>query len=98
MPWMHFPTHTGSVRRERLDHIVIVSEAHLHRVLKEYRAYFNRVRPHQGFYQRVPEQLDIVEPAAREAGQIIAFPSSAAFIMTTGGQPERGRENRLASG
>ena len=34
---------------------LIVSEAHLRRVLKEYVAYFNRSRPHQGINQRVPE-------------------------------------------
>ena len=45
----------GSVRRECLDHIMIVSEAHLRRVLKEYVAYFNQSRPHQGIDQRVPD-------------------------------------------
>ncbi len=33
----------GSVRRECLDHLLIVSEHHLQRVLKEYVAYFNHV-------------------------------------------------------
>jgi transposase InsO family protein len=45
----------GSVRRECLDHIVILSEAHLRRVLGEYaRSYFNAARPHQGLGQRIP--------------------------------------------
>ncbi len=43
----------GSVRRECLDHILIVSEAHLRRVLSEYVVYFNRSRPHQGIEQRI---------------------------------------------
>ncbi len=43
----------GSVRRECLDHILIVSEAHLRRILTEYVTYFNRSRPHQGIDQRV---------------------------------------------
>jgi len=45
----------GSVRRECLDHILILSEGHLRRVLREYVAYFNTARPHQGLEQRIPE-------------------------------------------
>jgi transposase InsO family protein len=33
----------GSVRRECLDHALIVGERHLRRVLKAYAAYFSRV-------------------------------------------------------
>ena len=45
----------GSVRRECLDHTVILSERHLRRILGEYvETYFNRARPHQGLSQRVP--------------------------------------------
>jgi transposase InsO family protein len=45
----------GSVRRECLDHIIILSEAHLRHVLAEYSLrYFNTARPHQGIGQRIP--------------------------------------------
>ena len=44
----------GSVRRECLDHVLILGEAHLRRVLREYTTYFNGARPHQGIAQRVP--------------------------------------------
>jgi putative transposase len=45
----------GSVRRECLDHIVVLGERHLERVLREYCcSYFNRARPHQGIGQLVP--------------------------------------------
>jgi transposase InsO family protein len=45
----------GSVRRECLDHIVILDERHLRSVLEEYCFdYFNGARPHQGLDQRVP--------------------------------------------
>ncbi|CAA9544844.1 MAG: Mobile element protein, partial [uncultured Thermomicrobiales bacterium] len=46
----------GSVRRECLDHMLVLGERHLHRVLREYVAYFNRERPHQGIGQATPEQ------------------------------------------
>ncbi len=42
------------VRRECLDHIVVLSEEHLLRVLREYVSYFNEARPHQGINQRIP--------------------------------------------
>ena len=45
----------GSVRRECLDHLLILGEGHLARVLREYVAYFNRDRPHQGITQATPE-------------------------------------------
>jgi transposase InsO family protein len=38
----------GSVRRECLDQLFILSEPHLRRALREYVRYFNRDRPHQG--------------------------------------------------
>ncbi|MDP9313347.1 MAG: transposase, partial [Chloroflexota bacterium] len=44
----------GRVRRECLDHILIVSEAHLRGILNEYVEFFNRSRPHQGIHQHVP--------------------------------------------
>jgi putative transposase len=46
----------GSVRRECLDHFLILSERHLHRVMKGYEEYFNHARPHQGIGQRIPCQ------------------------------------------
>jgi putative transposase len=37
----------GSIRRECLDHVIILSGAHLCRVLRAYLAYYNTARPHQ---------------------------------------------------
>ncbi len=47
----------GSVRRECLDHTLILSTGHLERVLSEYVEYFNNARPHQGVAQRVPSGI-----------------------------------------
>jgi putative transposase len=41
----------GSLRRECLDHFLILSERHLSRIVKEYRYYYDRSRPHQGIGQ-----------------------------------------------
>ncbi len=45
----------GSVRRECLDHLLIVHEKHLLRALREYAQYYNSSRPHQGLHQRFPD-------------------------------------------
>ncbi len=63
----------GSVRRECLDHILVVSELHLRRVLMEYIRYFNGARPHQGIRQRIPEPEHAVA-SGEGIGNVIAFP------------------------
>ncbi len=62
----------GSVRRECLDHVLALGERHLGRVLREYAAYFDRERPHQGLGQATPEP----PPAAmgKRAGPVRAGP------------------------
>jgi transposase InsO family protein len=34
----------GSIRCERLDHLVVLSEAHLRRILRSYADYYNNIR------------------------------------------------------
>lgn len=63
----------GSVRRECLDHLLILSDPQLYRVIKEYVGYFNRARPHQGIAQKIPEEAGSEEPPRRK-DKINAFP------------------------
>jgi putative transposase len=63
----------GSVRRECLDHMLIMEERHLYRVVKEYVAFFNQARPHQGINQRIPWGTTS-EGREERKGKIIAFP------------------------
>ena len=44
-----------SIRREMLDHFIIISQNQLYSVLKEYIEYYNIKRPHQGIEQRIPK-------------------------------------------
>ena len=64
----------GSVRRECLDHVLVLGEAPLRRVLREYARYFNRDRPHQGLAHRVPEapEAGVARPAT--GGRVRAIP------------------------
>jgi putative transposase len=64
----------GSVRRECLDHIVVLHEIHVYRVLKAYVEYFNHIRPHQGIKQQIPESLGSSIPPELYGGQVIALP------------------------
>ena len=64
----------GSVRRECLDHVLVLGEAHLRHVLREYVAYFNTARPHQGLQQRVPDPAATHALRAEEEGRVRAVP------------------------
>jgi putative transposase len=59
------------VRRECLDHLLVLSETHLRRILREYTTYFNRDRPHQGLEQRIP---DPPEEDVHTTGSVQALP------------------------
>ncbi len=63
----------GSVRRECLDHLFILHEKQLQRVLGAYIHYLNRARPHQGIRQQIPEPQAGSVPADREGGKVLSF-------------------------
>jgi putative transposase len=63
----------GSARRECLDHVVILNERHMLRVLKEHLAHFNRGRPHQGIDQRLPDGR-VPSAGPSQGGQVVAHP------------------------
>src|SRR5436190_20682071 len=57
----------GSIRRECVDHIVVLGETHLRRVLKSYSRYYNKVRTHRSLDKGAP----ISRPVQR-AGSIMS--------------------------
>jgi hypothetical protein len=59
----------GSIRRERLDHIVVFGEAHLRRILRCYARYYNDVRTDRSLYKDAP-----VSRPVQRTGSIKSFP------------------------
>lgn len=61
----------GTIRRECLDHVIVLGEQHLRRVLKEYLAYYHVSRTHLGLEKDAPEPRSIqhqdVGPVASES-------------------------------
>ena len=53
----------GTLRRELLDRVLIIGDAHLRAALAEYQIHYNTARPHQGIAQHVPDH----EPDAARA-------------------------------
>ena len=69
-PWQN-PFAVGSVRRECLEHVVVLSERHLRRILTAYVAYYHRARTHLSLDKDAPVGRPIEPP---ELGTIIPIP------------------------
>jgi hypothetical protein len=52
------------LKRECLDHTLILHGQHLQRVVKEFTIYFNQERPHQRISQQTPDYYDQPEAYA----------------------------------
>jgi transposase InsO family protein len=62
----------GSIRRECLDHVVVLNQRHLKRLLRTYFAYYHRWRLHQNLGMNSPDGRSVHPP---ELGEIIEFPA-----------------------
>jgi transposase InsO family protein len=51
----------GSIRRECLDHIVVLNQRHLRKILSNYLAYYHRSRTHLALEKDAPEPRAISE-------------------------------------
>ena len=61
----------GSIRRECLDHVIVLSEQHLYRILKLYFAYYHRSRTHLSLGKDPPVPRAVQAP---EMGKIAELP------------------------
>ena len=58
----------GSIRRECLDHVIVLGEQHLRRVMHSYFAYYHRSRTHLSLVKDAPDERPIQRP---EMGEVI---------------------------
>ena len=61
----------GSIRRECLDHVIVLNEAHLMRILKGYFAYYHESRAHLALDRNAPTPREI---EGSEQGDVISIP------------------------
>jgi len=62
----------GSIRRECLDHVIVLNEGHLRRILQSYASYFHWSRTHLALGKDTPDGRPIQAPDS--GGKIVAFP------------------------
>ena len=83
-PWQnpYLERFIGTLRRELLDHVIILGSAHLERLLKEFiNDYYHVARPHQG--------LDGDTPIPQQEPPVISGPTKLASIPVLGGLHHR---------
>jgi transposase InsO family protein len=54
----------GSIRRESVDHMIVLGEAHLRRILKSYARYYNGVRMHRSLNKDAPVSRSVQRTGA----------------------------------
>ncbi len=61
----------GSIRRECLDHVIVLGEKHLRRILGEYFRYYHRSRTHLSLEKDCPEPSAVQPPGM---GEVVELP------------------------
>ncbi len=75
-PWQnpYIERFVGTLRRELLDHVIVLSERHLNRLVREYlEQYYHSARPHQGLDGGTPVAIKKPNVAAGPL-KLISFP------------------------
>jgi putative transposase len=61
----------GSVRRECLDHVLVLSERHLRRILARYFSYYHRARTHLALDKDAPDGRPVERAEAGTIMQVL---------------------------
>jgi putative transposase len=61
----------GSIRRECLNHVIVLNESHLKRILTSYFEYYHDSRAHMALDHNAPHPREVEPP---ERGKVIAIP------------------------
>jgi hypothetical protein len=63
----------GSIRRECLDHVIVLNSNHLKRILTSYFEYYHCDRTHHALGKDTPVERPI-QPMPTKGGKVIEFP------------------------
>jgi len=63
----------GSIRRECLDHVIVINERHLRRILASYFEYYHLARTHLSLDRNAPIERAVESPSR---GRVIAIPQA----------------------
>jgi len=75
-PWQnpYVERYVGILRRELLDHVIVLNEEHLKRLLEEFiEEYYHIARPHHGLEGETPFPTDKPDPV-REPSRLVSIP------------------------
>jgi hypothetical protein len=72
----------GSIRRECLNHVLVLGERHLHRIRARYFDYYHRTRTHLSLDKDAPDVRAVELP---EAGRILEIPEVGGLHHHEGG-------------
>lgn len=61
----------GSIRRECLNHVIVLSERHLRRILRSYFEYYHESRTHLSLERNAPIEREVEPPSQ---GKVVAIP------------------------
>ena len=61
----------GSIRRECLDHMIVLNEQHLRRIIASYLRYYHGARTHLSLDKDAPDGRAVQPP---DAGEVVALP------------------------
>ena len=72
-PWQngYAERFVGTLRRELLDHVIVLGERHLLHMARAYVAYYNRDRPHMALDCDAPVARPVERP---DRGRVVAMP------------------------
>jgi putative transposase len=81
----------GSVRRECLDHMIVLGQHHLRRILASYFAYYHRSTTHLPISKDAPASRAVMSP---ETGEVVELPEVGGLHHRTSAAPPNGARAR----
>ena len=77
----------GTLRRELLDRVIVLNEAHLRRLMASYLDYYHTIRPHLSLNRNAPIPRPIQGPSKATS---LPYRTSVVCIKVIVGLPETG--------